>query len=202
MTPKGTNKPSFIKSQNQRMSQIQKSSSGSPKYKFKNPILNTRMKFSNTSTKPPLSISTTPSQTKGMIKGLKVGGMSSGSTHPLTERFNPIIKPPASAGGKASKSSNRSMHITSSQPKQKYMSFIKKKNLKIDIPEDGEGIPPAPISTTNRLHKEKHLEVNNDKNKSLSTKNAQRVTFDFEDPALFPLQPAGRIIIPNHESTK
>ena len=201
MTPKSTNKPSFIKPQNQRSSQIQKSSSGSPKYKFKNPILNTRMKFSNISAKPPLSISTTPSQTKGMIKGLKAGGVSSGLNHPLTERFNPIVKPPVSSGGKISKSSNRSMHISNSQPKQKYMSFIKKKNLKIEIPDD-EGIPPAPISTTNRVHKEKHLEVNNDKSKSLSTKNAQRVTFDFEDPALFPLQPAGRIIIPNHESTK
>lgn len=201
MTPKSTNKPSFIKPQNQRSSQIQKSSSGSPKYKFKNPILNTRMKFSNISSKPPLSISTTPSQTKGMIKGLKAGVISSGLNHPLTERFNPIVKPPVSSGGKISKSSNRSMHISNSQPKQKYMSFIKKKNLKIEIPDD-EGIPPAPISTTNRVHKEKHLEVNNDKSKSLSTKNAQRVTFDFEDPALFPLQPAGRIIIPNHESTK
>jgi hypothetical protein len=160
------------------------------------------MKFTNTCAKPPLSISTTPSQTKALFKGLKVGNLASSTTHPLTERFNPITKPPSTVGGKSSKSSNRSMHISSSQPKQKYMSFIKKKNLKIEIPEDGEGIPPAPISTTNRIHKEKHLEVNNDKGKSLSTKNAQRVTFDFDDPALFPLQPAGRIIIPNHESTK
>jgi protein phosphatase 2C family protein 2/3 len=28
------------------------------------------------------------------------------------------------------------------------------------------------------------------------------VTFDFDDPSLYPLQPAGRIVIPNHESTK
>ena len=38
--------------------------------------------------------------------------------------------------------------------------------------------------------------------KPLSTKNAQRVTFDFDDPASYPLQPGGKIVIPNHESTK
>lgn len=123
---------------------------------------------------------------------------------PLTERYSYAAKPPTTTQVKiSSKNSNRSMHTASSQPKQKYMSFIKKKDLKIDIPEDGERIPQAPVSSTNRMTREKHLEFSKaDKNKSLSTKNAQRVTFDFDDPSLYPLQPAGRIVIPNHESTK
>lgn len=51
--------------------------------------------------------------------------------------------------------------------------------------------------------KERSLEMEQvENNKSLTTKNAQRVTFDFDDPSSYPLQPAGRIIIPNHESTK
>ena len=83
------------------------------------------------------------------------------------------------------------------------MSFIKNKTLTIDIPEDDEKIAPAPISSTNRSMKERNLEMNQTENgKSLTTKNAQRVTFDLDDPSSYPLQPAGRIIIPNHESTK
>lgn len=98
---------------------------------------------------------------------------------------------------------SRPLHATSTQPKQKYMSFIKNKTLTIDIPEDGDRIPPAPISSTNRSMKERSLEMEQvENNKSLTTKNAQRVTFDFDDPSSYPLQPAGRIIIPNHESTK
>ena len=59
------------------------------------------------------------------------------------------------------------------------------------------------MSITNRSLKSKNLEITKaDKNKAISTKNAQRVTFDFDDPGSYPLQPAGRIIIPNHESTK
>jgi hypothetical protein len=83
------------------------------------------------------------------------------------------------------------------------MSFIKKSNLEIDIPDDKQGIPAAPMSTTNRTIKENNLEFKKFENpKALSTKNAQRVTFDFDDPSEYPLQPAGRIVIPNHESTK
>lgn len=36
----------------------------------------------------------------------------------------------------------------------------------------------------------------------MTTKNSDKVTFDFDDPSHYPLQPAGRIVIPNHESTK
>jgi hypothetical protein len=98
---------------------------------------------------------------------------------------------------------NRSVHTTSTQPKQKYMSFIKNKNLSIDVPDEHERITPAPISNTNRSLKNRHLELTKTSDsKSLTTKNTQRVTFDFDDPSSYPLQPAGRIIIPNHESTK
>jgi protein phosphatase 2C family protein 2/3 len=83
------------------------------------------------------------------------------------------------------------------------MSFIKNKNLSIDVPDEHERIPPAPISNTNRSLKNRHLELTKTSDsKSLTTKNTQRVTFDFDDPSSYPLQPAGRIIIPNHESTK
>lgn len=154
--------------------------------------------------KPPLSISTTPSHMKGIFKAFK--GLSSASglnTQSLTERNSMTVKPPASTQAKVGTKGNRSMHSVTSQPKQKYMSFIKKTGLQIEIPEDGQNIPPAPISTTNKLRKEKELEIEKDeKTKALSTKNAQRVTFDFDDPSSYPLQPAGRIVIPNHESTK
>ena len=83
------------------------------------------------------------------------------------------------------------------------MSFLKKKNLEIEIPADAKGAPPAPLTTTNQELASKNLEIDkDDKSKALSTKNAQRITFDFDDPNSYPLQPAGRIIIPNHESTK
>lgn len=76
-------------------------------------------------------------------------------------------------------------------------------DLQIEIPEDNEAIPPAPVSTTHRIAKENNLEFGKVENaKSFSTKNSQRVTFDFDDPSQYPLQPAGRIVIPNHESTK
>jgi protein phosphatase 2C family protein 2/3 len=96
----------------------------------------------------------------------------------------------------------------SSQPKQKYMSFLKKKNLKIDLPDENQGGPPAPISSKNMETKHKNLEFTHQSKKPVSTKNKQKGKFDFPqqepevDDASYPLQPAGRIVIPNHESTK
>lgn len=187
----------------QRNSQIQKSSSGSSRYKFKNPILDTKAK-PKLLNKPPLSISTTPSHTKGIFKAFKgLSSVSGLNTQSLTDRYAQTVRPPSSTQGKVPSKGNRSMHSTTTQPKQKYMSFIKKSNLQIEIPEDKGKIPPAPISSKNQKSKDENLVFNNEeKSKALSTKNAQRVTFDFDDPGSYPLQPACRIVIPNHESTK
>ena len=84
-------------------------------------------------------------------------------------------------------------------------------DLKIDIPQDNAPIPPAPVSTTHQIAKENNLEFGMIGNaKSSSTKKSilwtnfhfQDILFDFDDPSQYPLQPAGRIVIPNHESTK
>ena len=149
--------------------------------------------------KPPLSISTTPSHTKGLFKAFK--GLSTIKTpttgQSLTERNSKVSRPASAQESNKSKAGN-------TQPKQKYMSFLKKKkNLEIEIPSSKDPAPVAPITTTNKTFKSKHLELSKEeKNKALSTKNAQRVTFDFDDPSSYPLQPAERIIIPNHETTK
>jgi hypothetical protein len=52
------------------------------------------------------------------------------------------------------------------------MSFLKKKNLKIDLPEDSDAVSQAPISTTHLAEKRKNLELDKQIKKPMSTKNA------------------------------
>ena len=103
-----------------------------------------------------------------------------------------------------STTSNRSMHNPTSQPKQKYMSFLKKNKLEIEIPPDEENEKNAEITKnvakvtnktnnciTNKAKQTSKFEFGKEEQKkALSTKNAQRVTFDFDDPSSYPLQPA------------
>lgn len=214
-----------------RNSQIQKSSSSNTRFKIKNPVTDSKSKLSRYSNKPPLSISTTPSNAKGSFKPSNLKQQTSLSTRngQVPDRLSgSIAKPPTASSitkgvyrdrdneyneyNEHNEHKEHSEHkehqlsrssVPTSQPKQKYMSFIKKTNLEIEIPDDKEGIPPAPVSTTHRVEKERSLQVSQtQKKKPMTTKNTQRVTFDFDDPSEYPLQPAGRIVIPNHESTK
>ena len=80
--------------------------------------------------KPPLSISTTPSHTKGIYKAFKgLSSVSGLNSQNLTEKYSQNLagkhshknpKPPTTQNNIFSKHSNNT------QPKQKYMSFLKK----------------------------------------------------------------------------
>eukprot|EP00344_Euplotes_crassus_P005512 CAMPEP_0197012922 /NCGR_PEP_ID=MMETSP1380-20130617/64403_1 /TAXON_ID=5936 /ORGANISM="Euplotes crassus, Strain CT5" /LENGTH=138 /DNA_ID=CAMNT_0042436809 /DNA_START=255 /DNA_END=667 /DNA_ORIENTATION=- len=135
ITPKG-NKNSLLKSNDSlkkkrqiRNSNIQKSSSGSGRYKLKSTIVDAKAKGLKMKNKPPLSISTTPSHTKGIFKAFKGSSSIGMASQSLTDRNKKKEV--------QSKPAIHSKHSTSTQPKQKYMSFIKKKNLEIEIPSEG-----------------------------------------------------------------
>jgi hypothetical protein len=113
--------------------------------------------------KPPLSFSTTPSHTKSVFKAFK---------HPITTKNAPTHHTLTNRPKPSDPSPTKPPHTSTSQPKQKYMSFLKKKNLKIDLPEDSDAVSQAPISTTHLAEKRKNLELDKQIKKPMSTKNA------------------------------